>query len=555
MLKKLNFDRLVDLILFVVISMIIIFTYPSVAFPDIKSEVEFSSSNLPIIIIDTNGQIIQDEYRIEAQMQIIYNGEGQRNYLTDPPNDYNGRIAIELRGSASLMYPKKGYRLETQDSLGNNLNVSLIGMPAENDWILYGPYDDQSLIRNVLAYQLSNEIGRYASRTRFCELVLNSDYRGLYVLLEKIKRDKNRVDISRLDSLDTIGDAATGGYIIKFDKEEGENVGGWWSSHGIFYQYHYPKANEIIPQQKAYIRDFMNQFEAAMTRPDIADSANGYPRYIDVESFVDHFILNEFCKNIDAYRISNFLFKDRDSKGGKLNEGPIWDFNLSLGKTWYPEDAYRVDEWEIDHNQYKPNDWPKVPFWWEQLGHDTEFAKRVEIRWHELRNNTLKLDNVYVMIDMLVDTISEARVRNFERWPESGRQHSYEQEIQMMKQWISDRVAWIESNLGRLSPVQKDEISNEKPGNFMLEQNYPNPFNSETAIEYKTPLRSSVSLILYNLCGQEIIRLVNEEQDSGYYKIFWDGRDKTGKMISSGIYIFQLRADNYVMARKLILVR
>jgi hypothetical protein len=286
----------------------------------INATMTFTSSNLPIVIIDTFGQSIKDEYRIQADMKIINNGEGQRNYLTDVPNNYDGWIDIELRGSASLTYPKKQYRFETQDASSNNLNVSLMGMPEENDWILYGPYDDQSLIRNVLAYKLSNEIGRYASRTRFCELVLNNDYRGLYVLMEKIKRDKNRVAISSLDSLDVTGDAVTGGYIIKFDKEKGENVGGWWSNRGIFYQYHYPKADEIVSAQNNYIRDFMNQFEAAMTRPNISDSSVGYPKYIDVESFVDHFILCEYCKNIDAYRISNYMVKDRDSRGGKLAE-------------------------------------------------------------------------------------------------------------------------------------------------------------------------------------------------------------------------------------------
>jgi hypothetical protein len=519
------------------------------------SDVLFTSSNLPIIIIDTRSQTIKDEYRIQAQMKIIYNAEGVRNNLTDPPNNYEGIIAIELRGSASISYPKKGYRFETQDSLGNNLNVSLIDLPEENDWILYGPYDDQSLIRNVLAYKLSNDIGRYASRTRFCELVLNNDYRGLYVLMEKIKRDKNRINIAELDSLDTTGDAVTGGYIFKFDKPEGENIGGWRSAYNIFYQYHYPKADEIIPEQKAYIRDFMNQFENAMTRPDFADSAYGYPKYINVASFVDHFILSEFCKNIDAYRISNYMFKDQDSKGGKLNEGPIWDYNLSFGKTWYPEDVYRVDEWEVDHNRYKPNDWPKVPFWWEKLGHDPTFARRVEARWRDLRSRILKLDNVYAMIDQLIDTIAEARTRNFERWPEKAKDHSYETEIEMMKQWISDRVDWIEENLGSLTSAQQQIESGPIPASFSLEQNYPNPFNSATTIKYQIPRRTWLTLTVYNLLGQEVVRLVDGEQEPGFFKILWDGKDRTGRTLLSGIYIFQLKTRNFMITRKMLLVR
>ncbi len=556
MLKNVNFKLIIALFFAIIIFPEIdhLSAQKPLSVP-ITNTLEFTSSNLPIIIIDTYGQDIKDPYRIKAHMSIIDNGKGERNYLTDPPNNYNGRIAIELRGSASLAYPKKGYRFETQDNLGDNLNVSLIGMPEENDWILYGPYDDQSLIRNVLAYKLSNDIGRYTSRTRFCELVLNDDYRGLYVLMEKIKRDKNRINISRMDSLDTTGDAVTGGYIIKFDKEKGENVGGWWSSTGIYYQYHYPKADEIIPEQKAYIRDFINQFETAMSRPDIADSTYGYPKYIDVASFVDHFILNEFCKNIDAYRISNYMFKDRDSKGGKLNEGPIWDFNLSFGKTWYPEDAYRVDEWEIDHNHYKPHDSPKVPFWWERLGHDRVFAGLVETRWRDLRNTTLHLDSVYHTIDLLVDTLAEARVRNFERWPESGKYHSYETEIHKMKQWISDRIDWIELNLRALSSVQQNSEREKIPQDFSLEQNYPNPFNLETMIKYQLPTFSKVKLSIFNLFGQEVITLVEDEQDYGFYQVRWDGKDNLGRSIASGVYVYQLKTDNFVKVKKLQILR
>ncbi len=521
----------------------------------INANMSFSSSNLPIVIIDTYGQTIRDLYRIQANLQIIDNGVGQRNYLTNPPNNYDGWIDIELRGSASLNYPKKQYRFETQDSQRNNLNVSLMGLPAENDWILYGPYDDQSLIRNVLAYTLSNDIGRYASRTRFCELVLNNDYRGVYVLMEKIKRDKNRVNISKLDSLDKTGDAVTGGYIFKFDKDKGENVGGWWSNRNIFYQYHYPAADEIIQEQKNYLRDFMNQFEAAMLRADIADSNFGYPKFIDVASFVDHFILCEYCKNIDAYRISNYLYKDRDSKGGKLTEGPIWDFNLAFGKTWFAEDAFRVDEWEIDHNRYKPNDWPKVPFWWERLGHDREFARLVRWRWKELIQGPLQPDRVFRLIDGLVDTLEEARARNFARWPETASKHSYEAEIQQMKNWLIARIDWIESHLDQLSAVEIVPRSEGTPPGFLLAQNYPNPFNASTRIRYDLPRATAVQLSIYDLSGQLVRHLVDDLQSSGTYEVLWDGKDSAGNSAASGVYFCQMIAGDWASQKKLLLLR
>ena len=161
--------------------------------------VSFTSSNLPIVVINTHGQQIPDDYKIIADMGIIYNGEGVRNNLTDPFNNYNGKIGIEIRGSSSQMFPKKQYAVETKDANGNDLDVSLLGFPPEEDWILYAPYNDKSLIRDVLVYKLANDMGRYASRSKFCELVLNGEYMGIYVLFEKIKRDANRVNIKKME--------------------------------------------------------------------------------------------------------------------------------------------------------------------------------------------------------------------------------------------------------------------------------------------------------------------------------------------------------------------
>ena len=186
----------------------------------INDSTEFSSSNLPIIFIDTDGQQIIDDERITANMGIIYNGAETRNNISDTFNEYNGNIAIELRGSMALLFPKKSYRFETHNDQGEDLNVSLLDMPSENDWILYAPFVDLSMIRNVLVYDISNDIGRYASRTRLCELVLNGNYQGVYVLMEKIKRDNNRVDIAAMNENDTAGDSLTGGYIIKIDKKQ-----------------------------------------------------------------------------------------------------------------------------------------------------------------------------------------------------------------------------------------------------------------------------------------------------------------------------------------------
>jgi len=531
-----------------------VFAFAAVSPPasiKINNTVEFTSSDLPIFIINTNGQEIVDDPRIVAEMGVINNGPGKRNFLTDPINGYNGRIAIELRGSATGWYPKGQYRFETQDSLGENLNVSLLGMPRENDWILYGPYtDDQSLIRNVLAYKLSNDIGRYASRTRFCELVLDDDYRGLYILMEKIKRDNDRVDIAKQDSIDIANGDISGGYIIKVDKWAGENVGGWDGGNGTFYQYHYPKADKIVQQQQDYIQNFMNSFENTMLNLDkLGGPLPGYEQYIDVPSFIDHFLLNEFAKNVDAYRISTFLYKQHDSTGGKLFAGPAWDFNLSFGNSWYKEDRFVTDTWQVDYSTHiRPNDGYRVPFWWPALVKYPACTDRIVLRWNELKYTHFDKNAIFSTIDVLADSVKEARLRNVARWPETEKQ-PYEDEITQMKQWISDRWDFMETNLNLLSDVREPAKQN-LPGRYTLGENYPNPFNPVTRFSYELPQKARVRINIYNINGQVVATLVDGLKTAGSYTVKFDAGH-----LASGIYMYTLQTDDFVGTRKMLLLR
>ena len=222
-------------------------------------------SNLPLIFIDTFGAEIPDEPRISAYMGIINNQSGI-NHIDDSFNDYDGHITIEKRGNSSQWNDKTPYRFETVDAQGENNNVELLGMPEENDWVLYAPWQDKTMLRNVLIYQLSNQIGKYASKTRFVELFLNDEYQGVYVLMEKIKRDDARVNISKLNPNEISGDDVTGGYILKFDwYYTGDNIGGFESDYdGMIYNYHYPKPSEIVPEQEDYIQSYINNFENIM---------------------------------------------------------------------------------------------------------------------------------------------------------------------------------------------------------------------------------------------------------------------------------------------------
>ena len=190
----------------------------------------FNSSNLPIVLIDTYGQEIMDDPKIQVGMKIIDNLPGQRNYVTDIPA-YDGYAGIEIRGSSSQMFPKKSYGFESWDGLGEELEVPLLGMPEESDWILNANYSDKTLCRNTLAYQVFRNMGHYATRYEHVEVVINGVYKGVYIFSEKIKRDADRVDIAKLKPDDNSGDPLTGGYIFKIDKPTGTGGGEGWESN------------------------------------------------------------------------------------------------------------------------------------------------------------------------------------------------------------------------------------------------------------------------------------------------------------------------------------
>ena len=417
----------------------------------IAVDVNFQESNLPIVMIDTYGEDIVDEPRIDAYMGVINNANGINN-VGDNFNDYDGKITIEKRGNSSQDQEKPPYRFETVDNNAENNNVQLLGFPEENDWILYAPWSDKSLLRNVLIYSLSNEMGRYAPRSKFVELYINDEYRGVYVLMEKIKRDKNRVEISALNPNENSGDNVTGGYILKFDwAETGDNNGGFYSLiDGMRYNYHYPKADEISTQQKDYIQTFINSYENVMNGNNY-NTENGYSKFIDVESFIDFIILQEISRNVDAYGLSTYVYKDKESINNKLTAGPIWDFNHGFGNCDYYK-AWETDGWNIS---YIYDDMDQRAFWWLKLWDEENFKGMVKDRYNELRLSVLSINNVNSKIDEYVSTLGNSVNRNFTKWPILGEYiwpnyqvfDTHQEEIVYLKSWINNRLTWMDSEL------------------------------------------------------------------------------------------------------------
>lgn len=527
-------------------------------------DIDFTSSNLPILLIDTHGERIVDPVRIPADLKIIHNGAGERNNLEDTVFHYDGKIGIELRGSTSQNWPKQPYRFEIHDSLGEDWNVPLLGMPEENDWILNNPWSDKTLLRNVLSYKISNDLGRYATRTKYCELWLNGQYRGVYVLMEKLKRDRNRVDIARMDSSDVEGDDLTGGYIIKIDKSEGEQRGGWRSEEGTQYKYHYPKPSVIMDVQKEYIQDFMDGFEKVMVSPGWNDADTGYTEYFDVDAFIDFCIVNEISKNIDGYRLSTFMYKDRDSDGGLLTLGPVWDFNLSFGNSYYYDGA-SIGNWNLETLIDDTGGDFAPPFWMETIWDDATFQQRFKERWQSVRQTVLKTETLLEYIDLVADTLDEAQQRNFTVWPILGQYEwpnffigeTWEEEIEHLKEWTQGRLEWIDQAVEAFAAPKTDVpgLPTVVADEFKLDPNYPNPFNPSTTISYHLAENSLVKLSIFNSIGQEVRRLVDLQQAGGSYNVIWDGRDKFGQHVPSGVYTYRLQSDNRSLTRKMLMIQ
>jgi hypothetical protein len=415
------------------------------------------NSNLPIAIVDTFGQGISQNMQILSFAGFIDTSADGRARITDK-HEFIGRAGINVRGWTSASWPKKQYHLETWDEYDNDKNVSILGFPSESDWILQGPYSDKSLMRNALSYKWSNDIGRYAVRTRFIEMFLNtnggsvtmSDYVGVYVFMEKIKCDKNRVDITKLEPDDNSEPAVTGGYIIKNDKIDPDDRY-FTTNIGMRLIYDEPNPADITPQQMSWIQNYIRNFESVLSGPDFADPVDGYAKYIDVGSFIDHHIIVEMTKNIDGIRLSTFMYKDR---GGKLNMGPIWDYNLSLGNANYYEGWIAQGWYHEVRGLWTPGyeGYPSYE-WYRRLFQDPEFELRYWDRWFALRKGVYSTENLLGDIDTYNSLLSEAQARNFDRWKVLGTYlwpnwfiaRTYQEEIDWMKQWLATRLQWIDS--------------------------------------------------------------------------------------------------------------
>ncbi|MCZ7554778.1 MAG: CotH kinase family protein [Bacteroidia bacterium] len=501
---------------------------------------------LPHVRIDTHGRTIPDDPKINARMEIFAVPDSSISGGIE--RVYDGPIGIELRGTSSLGWPKKQYGVKTRGADGKSISVSLLGLPEEEDWILSAPYTDRSALRDALACTLARDMGWYASRFRYCELTLNGLYQGVYLLMEKIKRDGKRVDIAKLSAQDNDGDAVTGGYILKFDYIDADEVGfyGAADSPGSFLYIHvYPEATDITPSQRGYIQDFIRSFEAVMHSPQASDALNGYATYIDVASFVDYLLLTELTNNIDGYIRSCYMHKDRDSSGGKLTMGPVWDFNYSMGAA-HERGGRFSDGWRIHRNQ--------VPFWWHVLLRDTAFVARLGARWAELRSTLFDEHRLFSWIDSVTQVIRPALTRDHALWRsfdtyiwlDAWRSRGIDEEADFLKSWLHDRLRWIDAHLPGITQWRP---APEVDALHRLLSVYPQPCGDILHSEFTLGMYGNVSLSVVDLFGRKRV-----SASAGILGIGGHSASLNLNGLATGVYVLRLHVGSEIVDARTITI-
>lgn len=405
-------------------------------------------------ILDSNGKRIGET--VDSQGNEMTLGEIEVfdnkniNKITNDP-EVKSSILVKYRGNSSVYFAKKGYLLKLIDKDGNENKKEMIGMAEDNEWVLNGPYLDKTLMRNYIAYNIAGMIMGYAPNVRFCELYLNNKYQGLYILCESISRSENRVNISKYDP--RMNDFS---YIVCLDKNEIDikNIStfseyAYISELDTGLKIVYPSKSMITEDIRNYIKSDFSKFERALYSYDFNDPKKGYKNYIDVESFVDYYIFQEFMEINDTCYRSTYLHKE---KGGKIVMGPVWDYNNCLNNYF--------TELNNEKMQYVDR------LWYSRLLKDEEFVDRVVNRYRELRKTVLKEDYLLNYIDNVRSYLGNSIDRNFEVWgfsfdssnlnereklyPEERNIGSYDEAIKQLKNEIIKRGRWMDENIDTL---------------------------------------------------------------------------------------------------------
>ncbi len=514
-----------------------------------------TSSNLPLVIINTNGQTILDDSKIAAKMKVIDNAN-HINKPSDPGNNFDGNIGIEYRGGKAKPTEQNPYNFETRDASGGNLNVPLLGMPEENDWILLANYNDKTFIRNALSFEIFRKMAHYSPRTKMVEVIVNNVYQGIYFLTEKIKQDKGRVDISKLTNVDISGDALTGGYIFKIDSWDATNS--WLSSYTpidhpekpVYFVYDDPDPSKLMTQQKTYLKSAVTSFEKVLYSSGFADKTTGYPAWIKMNSWLDYFIVSEVSRNINAYRKNSYYFKDKNSKDSKFHSGPVWDFDSGYKNL---DDCAPFSATDGSGWSYKINDCPDNKTnsngWIVRLLQDPAFASALNARYFLMRNSYLSSGYLNSFIDSVQNLASEAQVRHYTKWnilsapvgdPEVDAQPStYPEQVTKLKNWIQTRLTWLDMHVpSEITSVPEEQL---EPGfSYRI---FPNPATDLIYIEASSEIQD---IQVIQSSGKSVLHISGM---SGY------NTQLNVSKLTSGIYMVLVKMEGKQLVSSKLVIR
>ena len=471
--------------------------------------------DLPAIFVDTKQKCLDKNVteKIPATMKVL---DGPTNNIADSAKGTFYNIGIKVRGQSSALFPKPGYSVEVRDEKGEGMDVSMFGLPPADDWVFHGPYVDKSMLRNALAYWLFRQAGRYAPRTKHFDLYINGVYRGVYVMVEKIKRGKYRVNVSKLKEDDIAGDSLTGGYIWAFDKV-GTNTGGGGSdnqggieaegfntSDGLNVILHYPKKANIQKQQEEYLKKYLNDLEALFKN---GKNGDGFEKYVDLGSALDYVLHQEVTNNGDSYWCSFFLHKPKNKTNkegvyteGKVTLGPPWDFNLAMsnggmmgyggGNSWQIESSSKAPQQGGGGGMWGGG-WGgggmsslKAPNWLVQMWKRSDYQSELKKRWAELRSGVWHTKVMDMYLDSMKTYLTKAADRNFKRWPNLGQNSgqgdkdpepmkycsgngssgmnfgmggnnasTWDGEVEHLRTKMKERMKWMDQQLGFTEPA------------------------------------------------------------------------------------------------------
>lgn len=419
----------------------------SARYVKMESDLANFSSDLPLIVIHTDDQVLNGSEMKNTFWSVIEPNNNGRAHGNDPAS-FSGKVAMRIRGATSAGFPKKQWRCELRNEDDSDLKTELLGMPAESDWVLYAPGRyDRALINNALMYEMSNRLGTYAPRTRFVEVYYNqdgvldqNDYWGIYILTEKIKIDENRVDIDKPD----VTNDKLNTFIVRYDRDNLFTTTYTQNNYAAWTRYYDIKDPDPAGLSTTQINNVAAEFELFENK--LAATDLSYRQYVDMHSFVNSHILKALTREPDGFCVSYFLFKDNN---GLINSGPIWDFDRAINST-DTRSASPLD-WGAGNARYWNPDNPYRSIHINELVKDPLYRTKFYDAWFDWReNNILNTNQLNTLIDSMATVLAEAQVRNFNRWNTAEyapRYGGFQGEINAMKDWFATRSEWMDGQL------------------------------------------------------------------------------------------------------------